>query len=131
VVQSSAATSSNGTQRRDSRRFMILALYVVVAVGGIARVANPSSWILVLYALLLATIATEWCVLDAYQRGRPIVSVVQMIMFFTWPLAVPVYLIVSRGWRGVAYAVLHAIGLYATATLFAIGTWALLFRFLR
>jgi hypothetical protein len=62
-------------------------------------------------SVILAALSTGWCVVDARQRGRPLLSVVQMIMFITWFVSVPMYLIVSRGWRGLAYTVIHGIGI--------------------
>ena len=69
-----------------------------------------------LYLLLCAAIAsamTGWCVADSRILGRPLLPVLQMITFFTWPVAVPMYLMWSRRFRGLGLALLHAVGLTA------------------
>jgi len=59
------------------------------------------------------------------------VPIGQFIAFITWPLAIPCYLLGSRGLGGLGWALLHAIGLYVaiqigfhTTLLVAYGTAA-------
>ena len=58
-----------------------------------------------------ASAITTWCAADATHRGRPLLPVVQMLLFFSWPVAAPIYLIASRGWKGVLLVLGHAVGL--------------------
>ena len=67
-----------------------------------------------LFTLLMASTAALWTVLDARRHNRPIVHIGQLVVFFFWPIAVPLYLIWTRGFRGLGWAVLHAVGLFLT-----------------
>jgi hypothetical protein len=101
----------NDDRLRNSRRFLVLGLYLLVALWGVAQVR-----LLQLYlpsALAIAAIATCWAVLDARRNGAPVLHIVQFLMFFTWPVALPIYLIWSRGARGLDLALFHALGLTA------------------
>jgi hypothetical protein len=105
----------------DFRPLFVAGLYGVAAFSGFAQAISENSLVYYLVAMLLSCFATAWCVVDARRRGKPLLPVLQMITFFTWPIAVPIYLISTRKWRGLAYALVHAIGLYVVmlATLFA------------
>jgi hypothetical protein len=59
--------------------------------------------------VLPAWSATYWCVLDARKLGRPIVQSLHWIIFLTWPVAVPTYLVFSRRLRGLGIALVHGI----------------------
>ncbi len=63
------------------------------------------------------------CVLDARRRRKPMAGIAGPAIFFFWPIAIPAYLVWSRGWkRGLlaasafltAVAVLHLGALLAT-----------------
>jgi hypothetical protein len=100
------------------RRVLMIGMYVLVAAWEIVQVSRPSAgMVLLLLTLTTASVATYVCVVDSRMRGRPIVQSVQWIMFFTWPLAVPIYLIHSRRLRGVAITMLHGVGLFITASI--------------
>ena len=97
---------------RDFRPLLVAGLYGVAAFWGFAQAVSENSLIYYLVAMLLSCFATAWSAVDARRRGKPLLPVLQMITFFSWPIAVPIYLIATRKWRGLAYALLHAIGLY-------------------
>lgn len=61
----------------------------------------PESRFHTLFALVSQTLMAGICVVDSRLRKRPIVFTAQAALFFLWPVAVPVYLIWSRGWRGI------------------------------
>lgn len=48
------------------------------------------------------------CINDGNRLGRKIPMYARWIMLFTWPLASLIYLIWSRGWRGVLYYLVMA-----------------------
>jgi hypothetical protein len=97
------------------RGIILLSFYLVVAANG-AMQAFPlrGPGLGILLTVMAASLATYGCIVDSRLVGRPIVQSVHWIMFFTWPLAVPIYLIYSRGFlRGVGLFLLHGIGLIA------------------
>jgi hypothetical protein len=98
-------------------------LYVCAALQGISDVVSPDNGLLyLLVALAFASLTSQWCVIDSRRMGQPMLHIVQMITFCTWPVAVPIYLVSSRRLRGVGVAVLHGIGLLAVAWLSFLAT---------
>jgi len=55
-----------------------------------------------LFATALAVFVTMACVADAAVLGRPIAFEVRFPFAMTWPAALPIYLLRSRGWWGLA-----------------------------
>jgi len=107
----------------------VLVVYFSFAALGFesASLADDSAYtpIDIVASLACALFTTSWSVSDARRRGHPIVHVLQLLMFLTWAVAVPLYLIWSRGWKGLGWVVFHCIGLLAIATIFLlIAEWA-------
>jgi len=115
------------TKPRDFRRLLLAGLYGVAAFSGFADALSVNALVYWLIALLWACFATAWCVADASRRGAPLLPVLQMIMFLLWPIAVPIYLVTSRGWRGLGYAVLHAFGLTAASQFSFLATYFIVY----
>jgi hypothetical protein len=108
---------SDDGQRR-LRRTLVIGFYLLVAtLGAIQAVPLRDNIAFLLFSVLAASMATYLCVLDARMRGRPIVQSVHWIMFCTWPLAVPIYLIYSRRLWGLVLLFLHGIGLLVVQAL--------------
>ena len=57
--------------------------------------------------ILIASISSVWMYRDAKKKGINIVGAIQFLLFFAWMIAVPIYLVYSRGKIGVAWAVLQ------------------------
>ncbi|MGE0534799.1 MAG: hypothetical protein AB7O68_07470 [Pirellulales bacterium] len=58
-----------------------------------------------------------WATTDARRRQKPIPSSAQIWFFvFAW-IMVPGYVIVTRGWKGIGWVVVHAVGWLMVATL--------------
>src|SRR5271157_2809879 len=107
----------NSVQKR-LRRILGLSLYALAVVWGLVQFCYPIDQ--VLYLLFAATFAftiTYWCIVDGRIAGRPILHSFYWLIFFLWPLAVPIYLIWARRLRGLGFALLHAIGLYGVCFL--------------
>src|SRR5688572_33342929 len=61
----------------------------------------------------LATAATMWCVVDALIRNEYLHRSYQFLMFFLWPVAVPVYWFHSRSrLRAIALTLANAVALF-------------------
>jgi hypothetical protein len=100
--------------REDLRVYIIAALYAMCVLWGVTQALSTNGALAMLGSVLFAVTTTGWCVADSRRRGRPLLSVLRMVMFFTWSVSVPIYLVASRGWRGLAYAVAHGIGIVIT-----------------
>jgi hypothetical protein len=110
-------TPVGSDKRKKLRRILLICLYLLAAIAGaMGTHASRSNAVQLLLPIMMASVATYLCVVDSRILGCPMVQSVHYIMFFTWPLAVPIYLIYSRGLRGLGMAVLHGIGLIVVAT---------------
>jgi hypothetical protein len=104
----------NETQSSSNslRRLLVITLYVASLVWGVVQVMLPESGgLYYLFALVMAGAAAWWVVSDARDRGKPILHILQLLIFLLWPIAVPIYLVATRGIRGLGLSVAHAVGL--------------------
>lgn len=105
-------------RRGNLPTILVVCLYLLLALNGAVQVTRPESAALrLILSALTGSTATYWCVVDSRILGRPIVQSLHWIMFFTWPVAVPLYLVYSRKLRGLGIAVIHAIGLLIVTAL--------------
>ncbi len=93
-------------------RYCVVGLYVLAALWGSLQILLPyNDGVYYLIKILFAMHVTCWAVYDSKARGKTILHVLQMLYFLMWPIGATVYLIRTRGWRGIVIAVLHAMGL--------------------
>lgn len=91
--------------------FPLLGLYVAHVLGGAMQCFTlVGAWYWCL-SLMMASFAAMWVAFDARHRRKPMVRIVQEIVMGLWPIAVPVYLVTTRGVRGLGWAALNIIGL--------------------
>ena len=119
--------------RTRHRRLLAIGLYVLAGLCGVAAALRPSHG--ALQFLLWAAVGsamTGWCVVDSRILGRPVIRTFYFLIFITWPLAVPIYLIWSRKWRGLAPMCVHGLGLFvlyvATANVAVHTAWQVTHR---
>ena len=98
------------TQAQDRKRlyFFIGGLYflaVIVAVRAACKleVGLVDLLIRVIVPLMMA----RTCAADARLMGKPINLLSQWHILLAWPIALPICLVRSRGWRGVGLVALH------------------------
>ena len=98
-------------------RWFLIAYYLLFAMWGI-RSAWPTvpSRLDIMVPIALYAVASWWVVVDARARGRGVPLLSQQWFFLAAGLLVPVYVIWSRGWRGVGYVALHGVLGYLLAT---------------
>lgn len=101
-------------QRRRLILLVILSLLWLSAgiVEGI-RPSNEATFRDALFGLAHAWLLEMWCSADAARRGRPLGHAWRWMIFLFWFVAVPAYLVWSRGWKGVLMTVGFAILLVA------------------
>jgi hypothetical protein len=73
-----------------------------------------------LFGSILAVLVTMTCVYDAAVLRRPWAYGVRLPFLIFWPLAVPLYVVRSRGWRGCAVVLIHGSVLIAILIAFGI-----------
>jgi len=71
--------------------------------------------------LTVCSACAMWCVVDSMLRGKYWPRYWHWITFWAWPVAVPVYLVWSRGARGLLLAVVLWVALFALPWLGASG----------
>jgi hypothetical protein len=64
---------------------------------------------------VIAVLVTMTCVADARAQGRPMLEPARLAMLLACPVAVPVYLLWSRGWWGLAVLSIVLFSLIAVA----------------
>ena len=98
-------------------RWFLLAFYSLFAMWGIrSEWPTVPSRLDIMVPLSLYAVASWWVVVDARLRGRAVPLLSQQWFFLAAGLLVPVYVIWSRGWRGVGYLALHGVLGYLLAT---------------
>lgn len=108
------------------RRFLyLISLYLLAVLAGVRATALPQRSYLsdLLLQLEAAIVITQLCVVDARLLGRPLVHAAQWVMFLSWPLAVPIYVLWSRKLRGALLLLAHVILLYVAYYAGAIAMW--------
>jgi hypothetical protein len=104
-------------------RCLLIAYYLLAVVWGVRQVWHSvSSRIDLLVPLTFQLALAWWAIVDAKSRNRPIPLLSQQWYFWFGPLLVPVYVISSRGWRGVGFLVLHvALWMAVTTAAYHVG----------
>lgn len=106
-----------GKRKRFSTQFLlILSIYALVACGSAFSVfhyADPT--IDYACAIAIAILATIWAINDARLRGKTFHPILRMLHLLLFPLSLVIYLVCTRGIRGLGMAVLHAIALTVIA----------------
>ena len=99
----------------DHRRQIVVAFYVAAVIAAATDALNNNTLVYFLGSLLMATASGGWCLADASWRGKPMTWAAQLLTFLFWPIAVPIYLVASRGWRGLGWALLNSIAFCITS----------------
>lgn len=106
---------------RGIRRSAAVAAYVLAAGWGVlSAIGRDESLVQWANLLGLSVVCTIWCAADATARGRALVWPARIGIFLFWPLGVPVYVVRSRGPRGLITAAVA--GLSWLALMFAVFT---------
>jgi hypothetical protein len=94
----------------SARRSIAIVIYVLAIAWGVQSViASEQSATPFVVSVALALTCTIWCVADARARGKELIWPARIGVFFFWPFAVPIYLIWSRGLRGVVTALVAGV----------------------
>ena len=121
VVQTESETPAIEGFRHT--RWFLIAYYLIFVMWGF-RNAWPTvpSRLDIMVPLALYAVASWWVIVDARARGRAVPLLSQQWFFLGAVLLVPVYVIWSRGWRGVGHLFLHVVLGYVLATVCMIVT---------
>ena len=102
--------TTRGLKKR--RILIILFTYFLVALHAVRRALfrdlGPPD---IAVAVAFQVIMTTFCIVDSKCRGKPLLHSFYWIIFFTWPVSVPIYWIWIRGFKGVVSGMLFVISL--------------------
>ena len=99
-----------GKKLRRYRNFLIICIYFLFSLCGVRRALFEGiqfADLAISFALSAAMV--KFCAIDSKCRGETLLLSFHWIIFFTWPFPVPVYLLWTRGVKGVGWAVLNII----------------------
>lgn len=92
---------------------MVVQFYLAIALWGAVQVGPHLGTMLYLTSGCQASAAGLWVVLDARASGRPMLRVAEELHCGFWPIAVPIYLLRSRGIRrGFLLLTAHVVGIF-------------------
>ena len=109
TVQPDATKSSDPRvlgRRKTGGRFLALlvgltAIYTIgLSVIALYRTELPGNSRLV-YVFAFAVFVTGWVSADRRARGIPVPFEFNILVYATWPIFVPYYLVRTRGWKGI------------------------------
>lgn len=104
----------------DSRHtaYFLIVYYLLAPVWGVRHVYHDQPSPLDLLVPFVGALSLGmWAVSDARRRRHPIPISQQAWFFLLAGFVVPIYVVWSRGWRGVGWVVLHAILWYLLSTI--------------
>lgn len=90
-------------------RLFLIAFHILAIVWGATVRSKAAAGIEVLLSVASAIALGWWCIVDANRRRSPIPLLSRPWFFLFAGLVVPVYVIWTRGWRGVGWVVLNAL----------------------
>ncbi len=107
---------------KTSRRAALAVLYVAFlfwgVVAGLERGLEPgklpSEFVFrahLILAIPLSLGSLWFCSADAKLAGKTLIEMARLGIFFGWPVGVPIYLIWSRGLRGLGVLLVHGFAL--------------------
>ena len=112
------------------RRALVLSGFLLFVLDGVRKSllegTRPVDFFL---AIAVAVIAVKFCIVDYRMRGRTLIRSYHWLIFFMWPIALPVYLLCSRGiGKGIVAILLGLAGVFV-ASVAAYGIVCLVWSF--
>ena len=99
-----------GEKLQRYRSFLLICIYFLFALWSIRRALFESIRLVDLaMSLALSAVMVKFCAVDSRCRGKTLLLSFHWIIFFTWPISVPIYLLCTRGIKGVGWVVLNII----------------------
>lgn len=99
-----------GKKLRRYRNFLIIYIYFLFSLWSIRRALYEGIQFADLaISLVLSAAMVKFCAVDSRFRGKTLLLSFHWIIFFTWPISVPIYLLWTRGIKGVGWVVLNII----------------------
>lgn len=91
------------------------AFYTLAALSGWRSTIGDDGTARILINIALSLTLGLWATQDASRRGKPIPRSQQMWFLLFAIIVVPCYVILTRGWKGLGWVTLHALGWLVTS----------------
>ena len=115
VDPSQAISDVSARPRRSQWHWLLLGCFYGLAV--LWGIRSAYAWqptpLALLLPLAMCTILCTWTVSDSLARGHPIPLLARAWFFIAAGIAVPGYILWTRGWAGLVKLVLHSIAWYS------------------
>ena len=93
------------------RRVLVVSGFLVYVLCYVRGSLVEPGLVDVLLGIGIAAIVVKFCIVDYRMRDRTLVRSYHWLIFFMWPLGLPVYLLCSRGiWKGIVAILLVLAG---------------------
>jgi predicted neutral ceramidase superfamily lipid hydrolase len=100
----------SGKKLHRLRNFIVIFIYFLFALWSVRNAlfegVQPVD---IAISLALSAAMVKFCIVDSICRGGLLLNSFHWIIFFTWPVSVPIYLLWTRGIKGVLWAVLNIV----------------------
>jgi hypothetical protein len=107
------------------RTTFVVVIYLLSVLWGAKSVFEMDPRIRLVFSLALSVFVTQFCIVDSQIRGKPLLRSFHWLIFFTWPISVPIYLIRSRGVKRLHWVVIAVVGYIAASWAGYAGMWFL------
>ena len=95
---------------KTQRAVLLLAFYLGVELACIrATLFVEQTRADLALAVCICILITLACIADSKVIGKPMAHAAKWVMPFIWPIAAPIYLLWSRGWRGFIPLLVHLV----------------------
>lgn len=100
---------------RHTWLFLAYAYGLTFLLGYLVAAPTQRNGIILLSQCLLYASGATWVISDARKRGRPFTTAVGFWLYATALISTPIYVLWSRGWKGLAYVGLFLVAWYLVA----------------
>ncbi|MCM2372195.1 hypothetical protein [Aporhodopirellula aestuarii] len=104
--------------QRSTQTLLLLSLYATVAFASAFGVFHyDSATAYCVHSIVFAIVGTTWAINDARIRAVTFHPVLRMLHLLFCPISLVLYLVVTRGFRGLGIAALHGIAMIVVANI--------------
>lgn len=119
---------STGTKRWSVQTVSLLCIYLLVFAEGASHVFSfDNRAVQLLFSIGFVIFTTIWTIHDQSKRGGNFYYVLRIVYLLTCPISTVIYLIYSRGWWGLIWAVANFIAIVLVSQVAYYATYYLIY----
>lgn len=102
-----------GEKLQRYRSFLLICIYFLFALVSVRGALFEGIQLTDLaISFAISAVMVKFCAVDSKCRGKTLLLSFHWIIFFTWPISVPIYLLCSRDIKGIGWALLNVVLLF-------------------